>query len=150
MLHNDVFISYARKDYLDDHNLIIPNNIVSRVQNALRDAGISYWIDEEGLQAGDTFPIKIEHCQVFLFISTENSNQSPWVVNEIATAHHYHKPIIPLRYDTSSFHPGLMIYIASLQYIDYLTKPKTAISDVVHAIQVALQPTDTTLIALLA
>ena len=146
MLHNDVFISYARKDYVDDHNRIIPNNIVSRVQNVLRDAGISYWIDEEGLQAGDTFPVKIaqqiEHCQVFLFISTENSNQSPWVVNEIATAHHYHKPIIPLRYDTSSYHPGLMIYIASLQYIDYLTNPKTAISDVVQAIQSALHHTD--------
>ena len=122
MPDNSVFISYARKDYVDDHNRIIPNNIVSRVQDALRDAGISYWIDEEGLQAGDTFPVKIaqqiEHCQVFLFISTENSNQSPWVVNEIATARHYHKPIIPLRYDITSYHPGLMIYIASLQYID--------------------------------
>ena len=146
MLHNDVFISYARKDYVDEHNRIIPNNIVSRVQHALRDAGISYWIDEEGLQAGDTFPVKIaqqiEHCQVFLFISTKNSNQSPWVVNEIATAHNYHKPIIPLRYDTSAYHPGLMIYIASLQYIDYLANPKTAISDVVHAIQAALHHTD--------
>jgi hypothetical protein len=35
-----------------------------------------------------------------------------------------------------------MIYIASLQYIDYLANPKTAISDVVHAIQAALHPTD--------
>ena len=150
MPHHSVFISYARKDYVDDHNRIIPNNIVSRVQNALRDAGISYWIDEEGLQAGDTFPVKIaqqiEHCQVFLFISTENSNQSPWVVNEIATAHHYQKPIIPLRYDTSAYHPGLMIYIASLQYIDYLASPKTALSDVVHAIQAALPPTDAVLV----
>lgn len=150
MSNHSVFISYARKDYVDDHIRIIPNNIVSRVQNALRDAGISYWIDEEGLQAGDTFPVKIaqqiEHCQVFLFISTENSNQSPWVVNEIATAHHYHKPIIPLRYDTSAYHPGLMIYIASLQYIDYLASPKTALSDVVHAIQAALQPTSNALI----
>ena len=146
MSNHSVFISYARKDYVDEHNRIIPNNIVSRVQNALRDAGISYWIDEEGLQAGDTFPVKIaqqiEHCQVFLFISTENSNQSPWVVNEIATAHHYHKPIIPLRYDTSAYHPGLMIYIASLQYIDYLASPKTALSYVVHAIQAALHATN--------
>lgn len=135
---------------MDDHNRIIPNNIVSRVQNALRDTGISYWIDEEGLQAGDTFPVKIaqqiEHCQVFLFISTENSNQSPWVVNEIATAHHYHKPIIPLRYDVSAYHPGLMIYIASLQYIDYLANPKTAINDAVHAIQAALHPAGTVLL----
>ena len=149
-MHSTVFISYARKDYVDDHNRIIPNNIVSRVQNALCDAGISYWIDEEGLQAGDTFPVKIaqqiEHCQVFLFISTENSNQSPWVVNEIATAHYYHKPIIPFRYDTSSYHPGLMIYIASLQYIDYLANPKTALSDVVHAIQKVIQPTDAILV----
>jgi hypothetical protein len=39
-----------------------------------------------------------------------------------------------------------MIYIASLQYIDYLTNPKSAISDVVHAIQTALHPTDTVLV----
>ena len=145
-----VFISYARKDYMDNHNRIIPNNIVSRVQSALRDAGISYWIDEEGLQAGDTFPTKIakqiEACKVFLFISTENSNQSLWVVNEIATAHHYGKPIIPLRYDASPYNPGIMLYIASLQYIDYSATPKTALNDVVHAIQAVLHPTDTVLV----
>lgn len=139
-----VFISYARKDYVDNHNRIIPNNIVSRVQNALRDAGISYWIDEEGLQAGDTFPTKIakqiEACKVFLFISTENSNQSPWVVNEIATAHHYGKPIIPLRYDLSPYNPGIMLYIASLQYIDYSANPKIAIADLVAAVQSAMEP----------
>ena len=39
-----------------------------------------------------------------------------------------------------------MIYIASLQYIDYLANPKTALSDVVHAIQTALHPTDTVLV----
>ena len=43
--HHSLFINYARKDYMDDHNLIIPNNIVSRVQNALRDTGI-YWLDK--------------------------------------------------------------------------------------------------------
>ena len=143
-MHHSVFISYARKDYMDDHNRIIPNNIVSRVQDALRDAGISYWIDEEGLQAGDTFPVKIaqqiEHCQVFLFISTENSNQSPWVVNEIATAHHYGKPIIPLRYDLSPYNPGIMLYIASLQYIDYSANPKTVIADLMAAVQSAMEP----------
>jgi hypothetical protein len=142
MPNHFVFISYARKDYVDNHNRIIPNNIVSRVQNALRDAGISYWIDEEGLQAGDAFPVKIaqqiEHCQVFLFISTENSNQSPWVINEIATAHHYHKPIIPLRYDHSPYNKGLMIYLAGIQYIDYTANPKFAISNLVAAVQNAV------------
>ena len=142
MSNHSVFISYARKDYVDEHNRIIPNNIVSRVQNALRDAGISYWIDEEGLQAGDIFPNKIakqiEACKVFLFISTENSNQSPWVINEIATAHHYGKLIIPLRYDDSPYNPGIMLYIASLQYIDYSANPKTAIADLAAAVQSAL------------
>ena len=142
MCTHSVFISYARKDYMDDHNRIIPNNIVLRVQNALRDMGISYWIDEDGLQAGDTFPVKIaqqiEACKVFLFISTENANQSHWVVNEIATAHHYGKPIIPLRYDLSPYNPGIMLYIASLQYIDYSASPKIAIADLIAAVQSAM------------
>lgn len=63
MPSHSVFISYARKDYVDDYNRIIPNNIVSRVQNALRDAGISYWIDEEGLQSTTFTPA---YCRGYL------------------------------------------------------------------------------------
>lgn len=142
----DVFISYARRDYMDDNNHIIPGNIISRIQNALRDVGISYWIDEEGLAGGENFPTRIaEHikaCKVFLFVSTEQSNQSEWVINEVATAYHYHKTIIPFRYDNSEYHTGLMIYLASVQYISYSIDPNNAIANAVNAIQKALNTTN--------
>lgn len=33
--HYDVFISYSRKDYKDKNNNIIPDNIVSKIKEAL-------------------------------------------------------------------------------------------------------------------
>lgn len=141
-MHSTVFISYARRDYKNEQNQVILGNVVSRIQNALCDAGITYWMDDEELIAGETFPTRIAEqikaCEVFLFISTEQSNQSEWIINEIATAHHYHKVIIPFRYDNSAYNTGLMIYLASLQYIDYSADPNNAIPYLIYAIQQAL------------
>ena len=45
----DVFISYSRKDYVDDKKNIIPNNVVSKIKDTLSKEGISYWFDEDGM-----------------------------------------------------------------------------------------------------
>ena len=70
----DVFISYSRRDYIDENKVIIPNNIVSQIKDALKKADISYWFDEDGLYCGDAWAEKlaerIEECSIFLFIST--------------------------------------------------------------------------------
>ena len=93
-----VFISYSRRDYLDDNNQVIPGNIVSRIKEALTKEGISYWFDEEGITHGDAFASvivkQIRECNVFLFISSENSNKSVWTAREIATASSFEKKII--------------------------------------------------------
>ena len=50
----DVFISYSRKDYVDEcSGEIIPNNIVSQIKNVLENANFSYWFDEKGIYSGD-------------------------------------------------------------------------------------------------
>ena len=36
----DVFISYSRKDYVDEQNNVIPGNEVSKIKEALTKAGI--------------------------------------------------------------------------------------------------------------
>ena len=84
----DVFISYSRKDYVDEHNNIIPGNEVSIIKEALTEAGITYWFDEEGVYSGDKFTEKIvtniEASSIFLFLLTQNACESTWTSKEIA------------------------------------------------------------------
>ena len=76
----DVFISYSRHDYVDDHENVIPNNEVSKIMEALTDAGITYWIDKEGIYSGDKFteelPKIIKLAPIFVYLSTANANKS--------------------------------------------------------------------------
>ena len=51
----DVFISYSRKDYVDENQNVIPNNIVSQIKELLSNEGISYWFDEDGVGYGQDF-----------------------------------------------------------------------------------------------
>ncbi|MBR5102977.1 MAG: toll/interleukin-1 receptor domain-containing protein, partial [Muribaculaceae bacterium] len=93
----DVFISYSRKDYVDDQKQVIPGNVVSKIKEALTKAGITYWFDEEGIYSGDTFTEKIvtniEAANIFVFLSSANSNASSWTSKEIASADEFHKRI---------------------------------------------------------
>ena len=120
----DVFISYARKDYIDEQTKeIIPGNIVSRIKQLLDENDISYWFDETGIYSGDLFvgvlADAIEQSSIFLYISTEASNASKWTINEIATAKHLDKKIIPFRCDNSKYNNSILMYLAPLDYIDY-------------------------------
>ena len=103
----DVFISYSRKDYVDENKNVIPGNVVSKIKDALSEAGISYWFDEEGIYSGQNFTEKIvsniEASKIFLFLSTANSNESKWTSKEIATADEFGKHIIPVRIDKTPY-----------------------------------------------
>ena len=94
----DVFISYSRKDYVDENENIIPDNEVSKIMKALTDAGITYWIDKEGIYSGDKFtealPKFIKSASVFVYLSTANANKSKYTSKEIAIADEYNKYII--------------------------------------------------------
>ena len=138
----DVFISYATKDYFDAQGNVIPNNVVSMVQSALTNAGITYWIDKKRLMGGVQFPAEIakqiKHAKVFLYISSANSNASNWTMNEIATANTYGKTIIPFLADHTPYSSSIMIYIAGIHYIDYASNPSRALNDLVLAIKAQL------------
>lgn len=139
----DVFISYSRKDYVDENKNVIPNNVVSQIKDALATAGISYWFDEEGISYGQDFVEKIvnniEASKVFLFLSTSNANKSPWTCKEIAAADEFHKHIIPVRIDKSPYNKKVLFRIADINYIDFYTNPKEGLCDVVNAIKAYLE-----------
>ena len=110
----DVFISYARKDYADEQTKeVIPDNIVSRIRQLFDDNDITYWFDETGIYSGDQFvgviADAIEQSSIFLYISTEASNASKWTINEIATAKHLDKKIIPFRYDGAKYNNAILM-----------------------------------------
>lgn len=135
----DVFISYSRKDYLDENGNVRPNNIVSKIKSLLEDNSISYWFDEDGIYSGDSFGEKIakmiKQSSVFVFISTKNSNASSWTSDEIATARSYNKKIIPFRYDSSNYNDSVILFIAKLDYIDYSKGEKKAFCSLLSSIR---------------
>ena len=118
-----VFISYSKRDYIGDNGQVIPNNVIDMILNVLTDNNISYWIDREGLDLGTTYAEtiskKIKDCDTFLFISTKNSNSSPWTLREISTAIDFGKTVLPVKLDNSNYADSVALYLASIQYIDW-------------------------------
>lgn len=118
----DVFISYSRKDYVDEKDNIIPDNVVSRIKDALTKEGISYWFDEEGIYSGDEFASVITQAirssSIFLFVSSVNSNKSRWTSNEIHVALEFNKIIIPFKLDETPFNDSVMMKIVSFDRIE--------------------------------
>ncbi len=76
----DVFISYSRKDMA----------VADEITQALDAAGISYFIDRQGIAGGMEFPAvlarAIVDCKVFLFLASRNSYASRFTNNEITFA----------------------------------------------------------------
>lgn len=119
----DVFISYSRRDYVDEYENVISGNEVSKIKKALAANGIKYWFDEDGIYSGQNFSEiiveDIEASKVFVFLSTRNSNNSKWTSKEIATADEFGKHIIPVRIDDTPYNKSVMFRIADLDFIEY-------------------------------
>ena len=139
----DVFISYSRKDYVDEQKNVIPGNEVSKIKEILNQAGITYWFDEEGIYSGDNFTEKIvaniEMSSIFVFLSTAHSNASPWTSKEIACADEFGKYIIPVRIDKTPYNKKVMFRIADLSYIDYGDNPEKGQQELVRSISAYLE-----------
>ena len=138
----DVFISYSRKDYVDEYNNVIPGNEVSKIKEALTEAGITFWMDEKGIVPGEDFAAKIlkyiKACKIFVFISSAAANQSEWTRKEIACALMYKKEVIPLLLDDSPFHDSVILRIADLDQIDYYVNPEKGLEKLITSIKTHL------------
>jgi hypothetical protein len=139
----DVFISYSRKDYVDEHKNVIPGNVVSKIKDALKKEGISYWFDEEGIYSGQNFVEKIvtniEASRIFVFLSTVNANNSKYTCKEIASADEFKKHIIPVRIDSSPYNKKVLFRIADLDYVEYYANPQKGIEDMILSIKAYLE-----------
>lgn len=135
----DVFISYSRKDYVDEHDNVIPGNEVSKIIKALSDAKISYWMDKKGVVSGEDFAEKIHKnikaSKILVYISSASANQSDWTKKEIACALKYKKKLIPLLLDDTPFHDAVMMRIVDLDWIDYYLNPEKGVEKLITSIK---------------
>lgn len=135
----DVFISYSRHDYVDENENVIPNNEVSKIMKAFTDAGITYWIDKDGIYSGDKFteelPKIIKSACIFVYLSTANANKSKYTSKEIAIADEYGKDIIPVRIDMTPYSDNVIFRIADVSYIKYAANPEKGREDLVMSIK---------------
>lgn len=138
-LKHHVFISYSRRDYVNERGEVKPGNSVSQIMDALEKAHISYWIDKEGIYHGDKFKgvlaSAIEAADVFIFVSSESSNKSEWTAKEIDVAVYEKKIIIPVRIDDSKYNNSVKIDLVGLDFINYQSNPALALEELVKSIK---------------
>ncbi len=124
----DVFISYSRKD----------TAIADRICSAFDKAGITYFIDRQGIGGGFEFPVVLAEAiiesQVILFLASKNSYESKFTNAELTFAFN-EKPknsILPYVIDGSTMPPALRFVFSSINWrtIDSHPIETTLISDI--------------------
>lgn len=110
---HDIFICYSRKD----------SAIVERYYDYLIAAGLSVWIDKDGIETGDAFKENIvdaiDNSDVFLFFSSKDSNASMWTVKEVNVAVNGKKKIMPVKLDDMSYAKSIRFDLAGLDFFDH-------------------------------
>lgn len=108
----DVFISYSRKD----------RHIVDEICELLNENNISFWRDVREIEPGGKFMGEIvdaiKSCKITLFVSSTNSNQSPYTAKEVALAFNEGKHIIPYKIDHSMFSKNLELLFSDINFTE--------------------------------
>lgn len=134
----DVFISYSRKDFLDENKNVIPDNPVSKIKDCLKKSNITYWFDTEEVKNSDDFAERIEtnleKSRMLLFLSSKHSNASKWTRKEISLANDSNKKILPLKIDDSKFGSGIGFLLAGINFLEYFINPSLVLETLVRDI----------------
>jgi len=108
----DVFISYSRVD----------SDFARRLNDALQTQGKRTWFDQESIATGSDFQQEIyrgiESSDVFVFLLSPESVNSPFCADEVEYAQGLNKRMVTVLHrpiDTADLHPVL----AKLQWLDF-------------------------------
>lgn len=133
----DVFISYSRKDYVDEQGDIVEGSPVKEIIHFLEENQITYWFDKEGIYSGREFVEVIADAivdsKMMIFVSSVHSNESIYTTGEIFEALENERLIIPVKIDESQYNPKFKLLLRPLDYIDY--SKTDAFADLLRAIQ---------------
>jgi serine/threonine-protein kinase len=116
----EVFISYAAND----------RERVLGLVKRLRDAGVSVWIDQAGIDVATMWSQEIvsaiRGCKVMLLSISPHSTESENVVKELALASERKKPIIPVYLEPSDIPETMEYQLAGIQRVEYFTNNEDA------------------------
>ena len=119
----DVFISYSRKDYVDENENVLPDSPVKAIMEFLDKNNISYWIDKEGIYSSSQFveliTQAIRDSKMLLFVSSKHSNTSDYTAGEVKEARDTGKAIIPMRIDDTPYSESYRILINMIDHIEF-------------------------------
>lgn len=107
-----IFISYSRRD----------TEVVDRIVEQMRGAGLDVWIDREAIQAGNTWRVQIvraiDTCLAFVLMLSPNSAASDNVRREIDLAQDAEGAFLPLMLEPVKIPPEIRYQLAGQQFID--------------------------------
>lgn len=107
-----IFISYSR------HNIDVANFIADE----LHQRGANVFIDYKNIQAGESFPKRlaneIDTSDAVLFLMSQDSAVSKWVISEVYYAHQQDKLVIPVALDSTKLPPDLF-FLNRIDRVDF-------------------------------
>ena len=116
----EVFISYAAKD----------RERVLGLVKQLRDAGVTVWIDQAGIDVATMWSQEIvsaiRSCKVMLISISPRSTESENVVKELALASERKKPIIPVYLEQAEIPETMEYQLAGIQRVEYFVENEDA------------------------
>ena len=134
----DVFISYSRKDFVVNGE-VIPGNPVSAIQQVLTENHISFWFDKDGIYSGDEFIEVITEAivssKMLIFVSSKNSNASEWTTGEILLAKKRKKAILPVKIDDSDYNPKFELVLLAYDFVDYYESEQESLAKILKAVK---------------
>lgn len=119
----DIFISYSSKD----------REKAEQLTELLASAGLTVWIDKQGIQAASSWSEEIVHgidsCSVFILMLSPNSIESHNVVKEVSLASEKRKKILPLDLEPVEIPVSMQYALAGIQ-----RTPMTNIDAIIRAV----------------
>lgn len=127
---HEVFISYSRKDMA----------IADRICKAFDEAGITYFIDRQGIGGGFEFPEVLANaiieCKVVLYLASHNSYASKFTNAELTFAFNEKSKnsVLPYIIDGSSMPPALRFVFAGVNWRNIKDHPieTTLVADILR------------------
>ena len=139
---HEVFIRYSRKDMA----------VADHICKAFDDAGITYFIDRQGISGGFEFPevlaSAIIECKVVLYLASKNSYASKFTNSELTFAFNEKSKnsVLPYIIDGSSMPPALRFVFAGVNWRNIKDHPieTTLVADILRMLgREAKQPKPT-------
>ncbi len=125
----EVFVSYSRED--------LPR--VSELVARLREAGVSLWIDQSGIDAATLWSEQIvnalEGAKALLLMVSEAAVQSHNVAKEVVLVSERKGHILPVHLEPTVIPTALRYPLAGIQHVEYYRDPKAGQQAILRALE---------------